>query len=301
MKKIIVLSVFLLISFNMLSQWKSPLSGAIMGLSLSPNGKTMVFASPTWRLPFHTLFLVDIKTGKTKELLKQESMIFFPQFSKNGKRIFFKQNGEDIISSLIVSCDLNGKDLRVYGDPIKKHLISNSSLTRNNRFVYQVMNSIGEIPRLDRLYKMNLKSGKISQIQGIEATGISGLSICGNDLLFSELQKYEGDSVVVKLFRLMPDKEDAIEEIVPKGELKQFMWPRYHKKTNLLIMCRQSKFYKMDMTTKEVSLLCDLKDRRFMCYDISQKEELLYFFEIGGRKLTVIDFDGNEIKSIPLE
>lgn len=301
MKKIIVLSIFLLISFNMISQWKSPLSGAIMGLSLSPSGETLVFASPTWRLPFYTLFLADIKTGKTKELLKQESMIFFPQFSQNGKRIFFLQSGADIVSSFIVSCDLNGKDLRIYGDAIKNHLVSNSSRTRNGQFVYLALDSIGEISGPDRLYKMNLKNGKVSQIQGIEASDISGLSICGNDILFSKVQKYGDDSVVAKLFRLMPDKGDAIEEIVPQGELKQFMWPKYHKKTDQLILCRQSKFYKMDMKTKEVSLFCDLKDRRFMCYDISQKEELLYFFEIGGRKITVIDFEGNEIKSIPLE
>lgn len=291
-KKFVIFLILLLCDITLFAQLKSPLDGGILGLTLSPDGRTIVFASPTWKLPFSNLISVDVKTGKLQNLL-DGVLISYPKFSPDGKRIVFIDNyGE------IKSCNIKGENLISHTKLSSKCMIHDLCFTSDGKSIYFVVDSITKQAPLCQLYKLNIENNNVECVSETDVSGISGLGVYKENIIFNIIQK---DKVKKsKIFLLEPSNENTITELILSGEIDDFVLPKYHKSTNQLIICRRSKFYKVDMKNKKVKLFFHGKNRRFMCYDISQKENKIYFFEVGIRKIFVINFEGKNIGHISI-
>lgn len=267
----------------------------ISGFDLSPDEQTIVVAGPVWDTTTEgILYIVDVESDKIKRLVLGEAFIFSSEFSPDGDSIIFESN-----LGQISSCDLQGRNIQKYNPLSRGLFVHDICYSSDGKSVYFSADSILANPKVSRIYQLSFQDGKTNIIPDIKASSISGLNACGDDLLFS-IAPQKGVKEA-KMIRLKPKEGNITEEIIPEGNPKCFINPKYHKATNQLIFSNNAGFYKMNIDTKEYKHFYNIeKGRLLMFYDIAQNQECLYFYEVGTRYITVINFEGKELCRIPL-
>lgn len=283
-KNITSIFLFLFIALSVQAQSGFDL-GFFFDLSLSPDVQSIAYSTPTWEWKNTRLSIVNIKTGKYKKLNLDNKDIFSLYFFPDGKHIAFSTT-----DSTIKSCDLKDENVITHRVFPSRLQISSICVSADGKKIYCIADSSREKTKLYRIYECDVQNGTFNAIEETKASFIKELSTCGNDLLYSASPAR--DVAEVRMIRLIPDKNNALEEIIPEGNQKKYFSPQYHKASNQLIFYNRNEFCKMNMETKKVECFYKLKEDQYMMfYEITQKEEHIYMHINSNRSISIIDFD----------
>jgi hypothetical protein len=282
---------------------------AIGNFDISKNDSQIIFSFYKANIG-SSIYISNIDGSDIKLLISsnKSKSYYNPRYSIDGEKIVFLECDIDNINyTTICTSNVDGSNIERLtkgGEIITEANFSSYS----NNIYFSKANEVNNYSPLARkqphgfdIYSINIINKEITKLTDLESYGIYQISEVDSNIYL--MQIFNGSDGGMFLFTR--GIQDEFKRIVPinnpRGDASLYYTPRYSEQFNIMAFIAPYELYIMDLESKKAKLLFDNKGHshiEYFCFYHTQRKIL--FLKKGETSLWSINFDGTDLKKIPI-